>query len=535
MHAFNVTQHRDVLGNLIYDTSNPYANTLRDRSNGVTNDRGSKTPIDEIIETHNFQSTSPETIMREVVTREESWHQNAFRNSDQSEDVAVIITGKNASFVFESEPLEKQVETYTRSINTFSAPPGASTPGNDIIYPSGYTTIDGGRGLDTLVLDLNGSDVVWTTTNHLTILNSLDGAYSFTLYNVELLQLNDQTITLIEPITPMLEDYSVGINGWLAVGFDTVYDTVAGPHAEKHLEFEIRNTSGENSVWLDGVGLVDASNGYTFDAELIESLWVQGSNSTGVHTLNIRAWDGFRWSAWDDFNITTRASNSQPVITYDNITLDPEAWKQIDLGLAYSDADGDSAYRFEIWDSEGNNSFWVRFEGYAYASDGYILTREQLDHLWVQGADTGGNQTLWIRAHDGVEWSAWDSFVLTTLGAEIPPVATIDNLTLTSNTSVNVSDISFYSDGNNDAATQYEVWDDEGADSFILNGTAVDAEAGYTLSAADLDNLQLHGDSSGSTQTLWIRANDGSGWSAWDSFVLTTADSQLAIEDGLII
>ncbi|WP_166416490.1 hypothetical protein [Cochlodiniinecator piscidefendens] len=405
--------------------------------------------------------------------------------------------------------------------------------GNDRIKgEGGADTIDGGAGTDRVFFDTNRTNAVINTNADLGATTVTINGVTSVLFDVEELKFNDQLVVLGSSSTaPMvtLDDYTFGIDGWGRVGLDVVYTGV-----NDAVSYEIRDTSGNHSFWLEGADNEDTSDGLVFNADELSDLWVQGESSAGTQTLSIRAWDGSNWSAWDDFDVTTRATNSAPVITHDNITLDPGDWSNVGLSMSYSDADGDTAYRYEIWDNSGENSFWVQYQSYVDASGGYVLTREQLDGLWVEGAAEGGNQTLSIQVHDGISWSAWDDFVLTTTGAgNIAPIAMIDDLTLGANGVTSVGGILSYSD--NDSATQYEVWDDAGGDNFILNGTAVNADTGYVLSAGDLSNLQLHGDSSGSTQTLWIRAHDGTGWSTWDSFVLTTADSQSANDDGLII
>ena len=72
------------------------------------------------------------------------------------------------------------------------------------------------------------------------------------------------------------------------------------------------------------------------------------------------------------------------------------------------------------------------------------------------------------------------------------------------------------------------VWDSKGANSFYLSGTAIYARSGFVVSADQLANLTLKGDTSAGTQTLWIRAHDGTKWGAWDAFTLTTTNSNTA-------
>ena len=43
-----------------------------------------------------------------------------------------------------------------------------------------------------------------------------------------------------------------------------------------------------------------------------------------------------------------------------------------------------------------------------------------------------------------------------------------------------------------------------------------------TVAAADLANVWVRGGQAGGTETMWVRAFDGTDWSGWDSFTFTT-------------
>ena len=67
---------------------------------------------------------------------------------------------------------------------------------------------------------------------------------------------------------------------------------------------------------------------------------------------------------------------------------------------------------------------------------------------------------------------------------------------------------------------RYELWDSEGGDNWWADGGIVDASEGYVTS--DLSGVWFKRDGAPSTQTLWVRAYDGTDWSDWDDFTLTT-------------
>ena len=83
-----------------------------------------------------------------------------------------------------------------------------------------------------------------------------------------------------------------------------------------------------------------------------------------------------------------------------------------------------------------------------------------------------------------------------------------------------LSDVMSITDPDGDTMTNYEIWDNIGGNSWWADGGYVDATTGYTTS--NLSDIWFRGDAVAGAQTLWVRANDGTDWSTWDDFDLTT-------------
>jgi hypothetical protein len=76
-----------------------------------------------------------------------------------------------------------------------------------------------------------------------------------------------------------------------------------------------------------------------------------------------------------------------------------------------------------------------------------------------------------------------------------------------------------------DAMTQYEFLDvGVGGGRFLVNGTAMGEGDGknFTVTAAQLMQTTYTGGLSAGTETLWVRASDGTAWSAWKSWQMAT-------------
>jgi hypothetical protein len=187
-----------------------------------------------------------------------------------------------------------------------------------------------------------------------------------------------------------------------------------------------------------------------------------------------------------------------------------------------------AATQYQFWDSGTGASsgyFWTPDNAHNAANTAITVAASDLDSIWVRGGSVAGSETMWVRAFDGTDWSAWDSFNFTTQG-NTPPVATIDNHSLQNNQWSQVSGWVNYSDANGQAATQYQFWDSgSGVNSgyfWTPNNAHHDANTAITVAAGDLAKIWVRGGAADGAETMWVRAFDGSEWSAWDSFNLTT-------------
>src|SRR5262245_47847096 len=118
-----------------------------------------------------------------------------------------------------------------------------------------------------------------------------------------------------------------------------------------------------------------------------------------------------------------------PVVSISDHTLNKDQWAQIQSWLSYSDADGNAATKYQFWDGGTDASsgyFWTPSNAHNPAGTAIEIAASDLSSVWVRGGSVGGSETMYVRAFDGSDWSAWDSFNFTTL-ANTPPVATIND------------------------------------------------------------------------------------------------------------
>jgi hypothetical protein len=103
------------------------------------------------------------------------------------------------------------------------------------------------------------------------------------------------------------------------------------------------------------------------------------------------------------------------------------------------------------------------------------------------------------------------------------PIGSLADQTVAAGSSVYLSEILSTTNADGSSYSWINVYDATSGNNFVKNGVEIDASAGAWVSASDLANTTIKGDSQASEQTLWFQTYDGTDYSAWDSVILTTA------------
>ncbi|MBV9375382.1 MAG: NF038122 family metalloprotease, partial [Alphaproteobacteria bacterium] len=126
-----------------------------------------------------------------------------------------------------------------------------------------------------------------------------------------------------------------------------------------------------------------------------------------------------------------------------------------------------------------------------------------------------------LRVMDAIGWD------LSTAKIDTPPVVTptSSNIAASPGQLFDASSLFTASDPDGDAITQYDFWDTGGGGGqFLVDGAAQPANGDIYVSAPQL--AQTAYQSGNGTDTLWVRAYDGTQWSAWSpSFTVTSGTS----------
>ena len=293
--------------------------------------------------------------------------------------------------------------------------------------------------------------------------------------------------------------------------------TYSDPFGDAATQYDVWNlgTGGGHFV-LNGVTLAANQHNIITAAQLSQLSYV----SSGTDTLWVKANDGTVWGAWSSGFTVTAPVNTGPVLTVSNITGSQGQSFAAQGLFTYSDPMGAAAVKYDVWNSgTGGGHFVLNGVTLAANKDNFITAAELSQLSYVAGS---GTDTLWIKANDGSVWGAWSSGFTATGWVNTGPVLTVSNITASHNQAFAGQSLFTYSDPIGAAATQYDVWNSgTGGGHFVLNGVTLASNKDNIITAAQLSQLSYVAGSG--TDTLWVKANDGSVWGAWSNGFTVTA------------
>ena len=225
----------------------------------------------------------------------------------------------------------------------------------------------------------------------------------------------------------------------------------------------------------------------------------------------------------------SQTNDNAPVVATNDISLEVGESVLASTTISASDADGNDL-TYIVWDAgKGSNSGYFELSGQALTSGtSHTLTSAEFASLNIIGGASAGTENFWVKVSDGTFSTSWSSFALTTTptgGAnDYAPTLSASNTSIQTNASILASSVITAADADGNTLT-YTVWDSGSGSSsgyFELNGQALSAGSGHTLTAAEFASLNIVGGSSEGAETLWIKVSDGAHTTSWSSFSLTT-------------
>jgi probable HAF family extracellular repeat protein len=292
--------------------------------------------------------------------------------------------------------------------------------------------------------------------------------------------------------------------------------TASDPDAIATFGFWDTGIGGGHFV-LDGVAQGSNQEIDVTAAQLSQLSYQSGS---GTDTLWVRANDGTQWSDWSSSFPVTGQADTLPVVTVANLTAAHGQGFAVSGLFTAGDPDCDAITQYGFWNT-GSGGGHFALNGVAQGINQEIdVTAAQLSQLSYQSGS--GPDALWVRANDGTQWSSWSNSFTVMAPIDTPPTVSVSNVMAMHGQSFAASSLFTASDADGDMIPTYAFWDTgTGGAHFMLNGVGQGTNQEIDVAAAQLSQLSYQ--SGSGTDTLWVRANDGSQWCNWSSSFGVTA------------
>jgi Ca2+-binding RTX toxin-like protein len=259
-----------------------------------------------------------------------------------------------------------------------------------------------------------------------------------------------------------------------------------------------------------------------------------GGSAAGTDTVAVAAFDGSVWGDYKVFTMTTTPApaNQAPVVSATNAAVAAGQTVALSSLITASDPNGDpiAAYRFADGGAAAASGYFTVSGTTLAANTLAEISAAQFAQVNFVGGSAAGPDTVAISAFDGTAWSDYKVFVMTTTAGaaaapNAPPTVSASDASVASGQSVALSSLISVNDPNNDTITAYRFADGGatvGSGHFTINGTPLAANTLAEISAAQLAQVNFVGGNATGTDTVAVSAFDGTAWSDYAVFTMTT-------------
>jgi hypothetical protein len=213
------------------------------------------------------------------------------------------------------------------------------------------------------------------------------------------------------PPVATISDHSLHVGDWAQIKNWISYSDANGDAPTQYEFWDGNAAAGSGSFWTPSGGTANPS--LLVSAADLNGVYVGGAANASSETMYVRAFDGRDWGQWDSFTLTA-LGNTPPIATIADHGLPLGEWAQIKNWISYLDVEGNAATQYQFWDGDAaanSARFWTPSGGTANPS--LLVSAADLGGVYVGGATRTGTETMYVRAFDGHDWSAWDAFLLT--------------------------------------------------------------------------------------------------------------------------
>ncbi|SEC99889.1 M10 family metallopeptidase [Bradyrhizobium erythrophlei] len=293
--------------------------------------------------------------------------------------------------------------------------------------------------------------------------------------------------------------------------------SVTDPDGDAITKFQLWDSTSDaaSGHWVVNGGTQGTNQAIDVTSSQLASTTFQ--SGSGSDDLWVRAFDGAVWSSWKEFHVNAPVDQA-PVVTASDFMASHNQNIAASSLFTVTDPDSDTITHYQFWDSTADSA-----SGHFVVGGVAQGTQQSIDVSAAQLASAtfqsgSGSDDLWVRAFDGTVWSSWKEFHVNA-PVDRAPVVVASNFSATPNQSAAASALFSVTDPDGDAITKLQLWDstsDAASGHWVVNGGTQGTNQAIDVSAAQLASTTFQGGTA--SDDLWVRANDGNSWSAWQEF-----------------
>ncbi|MBL8705928.1 MAG: S8 family serine peptidase, partial [Rhodospirillales bacterium] len=436
-------------------------------------------------------------------------------------------------------------------IGSIGLPGGARLDGNGLdntLYGSaGNDTFQGGAGNDTVVGNAGTDTAVYAgarsnfqvsqaANGDVTVRDLVAGEGVDLLQGLEWFVFAGQGHSLADLFAPpVVSAANATVTAGQSVALSSLI-SVSDPNGDAIARYRFADGSdaaASGYFTINGTRLAANTLADITAAEFAQVNFVGGS-AAGTDTVAVAAFDGSVWGDYKVFTVTTAPAqaNQAPVVSASDAAIGAGQSVALSSLISVSDPNGDTitAYRFADGGvAAGSGHFTIN--GATLAANTLAeISAAQFAQVSFVGGSVAGADTVAISAFDGAAWSDYKVFTMTTTAGvatapNAPPTVSASDASVASGQSVALSSLISVSDPNSDAITAYRFADGgaaQGSGHFTINGTPLAANTLAEITAAEFAQVNFVGGSAAGPDTVAVAAFDGTAWSDYKVFTMTT-------------
>lgn len=284
------------------------------------------------------------------------------------------------------------------------------------------------------------------------------------------------------------------------------------------------------------VGGAPQGAGVAIDVTPVQLTTATFQSGSGSDHVWVRANDGTAWGDWTGFFVNAPPDNV-PVVHPTSATFSATHGQNIAANSLFSVSDldnTDTVTAFQFWDSTADPSSGHWVVGGTPQGAGVTIDVTPVQFASATFQSGSGSDHVWVRANDGIAWGPWQDFNINAPD-NLPVVhPTSANFSATHNLNVAATSLFTVSDlDGSDTVTAYQFWDstaDQASGHWVVGGQAQGAGVAIDVTPTQFSTATFQ--SGSGSDHVWVRANDGIAWGAWQDFNVNGAFDQAPVVSG---